>query len=323
MRIVRATDKIRRSPAKVIDIGRNVSLDDIKVNPELGYKIHPFADAFPMMKGAAFDELVEDIRKNGLRDAIEYIDYVEYIESIERGDDDDERYYDTGCHSLAIMSRDDRKKIVVIDGRNRLKACRVAGADVSFTCVNHFIRTDEDLLAYIWSKNVHRRQLTASQRSMIATEHQAFIDAITKTSAQRRKATQGRPKKGAKKTGGNVALSKKTADIVAKTAKVSPRTMKDALAVKKSGNEELAKQVKAGTKSVSAAAKEVRAKKKPAKSAKPKRSGQRKRADAASPDAIADGLIAKHSPDWCMRLAQAIEKKLIASGDVLIMEVNL
>jgi ParB-like chromosome segregation protein Spo0J len=229
---------------------RSVSLDGLEVNPELGYKVHPFADAFPMMEGAEFDELVEDIRKNGLRVPVEYIKH-------------------GGEH-------------IVIDGRNRLRACRVAGVTVKSNDYTHFIRyesaqrglprqppTDEELLDYIWSKNVHRRQLTPSQRAIIATEHQKFINQIHKTSAQRRKATQGRPKKGAKKTGGNVASSLKTADILAKTAKVSPRTMKDALAVKKSGDEELVKQVKSGTKSVSAAAKEVRRKKTPAAKKRP------------------------------------------------------
>lgn len=99
---------------------------------------------------------------------------------------------------------------------------------------------------------------------MIATEHQAFIDAITKSSAQRRKATQGRPKKGAKKTQRKVAPSKKTAAVVAESAKVSTRTMEHAIAVKKSGDVKLISEVKAGRKSVSKAAKEARdAKQKP------------------------------------------------------------
>jgi ParB-like chromosome segregation protein Spo0J len=267
---------------KAIDVRpERIALDDLEVNPELGYKIHPFADAFPMMEGAEFDELVEDIRKNELREAIEYIEH------------NGER--------------------IIIDGRNRLKACRAAGVTLArgwpdFVTVEDafarhgiqslYPRTDEELLAYVWSKNVHRRQLTASQRAIIATEHQAFIDAITKSSAQRRRATQGRPKKGAKKTAGKVALSKKTADIVAKTAKVSPRTMKDALAVKKSGNKKLAKQVKAGTKSVSAAAKEVRAKKAPTKSAKTPTRAEKQAAEpkpapssVANPDA--EALLAR------------------------------
>lgn len=203
-----------------------IALDKIEVDPDLGYKVHPFADGFPMMEGAEFDELVEDIRKNGLREPIEHIKH-----------DGDK---------------------VIIDGRNRLKACRVAGVDPDFAPWPG--ESDEALLAYIWSKNIHRRQLSASQRAMLVTEHQGFIDAITGSNAQRRKATQGRPKKGAKKTEGNIAPSKKTAGVVADAANVSERTAKDALAVQKSGDKELIEDVKSGKKSASAAAKTVREK---------------------------------------------------------------
>jgi ParB-like chromosome segregation protein Spo0J len=286
-----------------------MGLDDIKVNPELGYKIHPFADAFPMMKGKELDDLVEDIRKNGQRDAIQYVEYLDA--------EGEPINADTAVYSPPDpLAERDREKVVIIDGRNRLRACRIAGIEPVFD-PHYWNRTDEELLAYVWSKNLHRRHISASQRAMIATEHQSFIDAIAKTSAQRRKTTQGRPKKGAKKTERKVAPSKKTAAVAAETAKVSTRTMEQALAVKKSGNKKLINEVKAGTKSVSKAAKEVQQKRAPAKR---KRSKHR---DPNSPEAVADKLIAKHSPSWCMRLTRAIEKKLIDAGDVTIMTVDL
>jgi hypothetical protein len=218
--------------------GPSVSLDGLEVNPELGYKVHPFADAFPMMEGAEFDELVEDIRAHGLQERIGH-----------------------------VWHNDEH---IVVDGRNRLKACLAAGCKPEFKWAEINADDDEGILGYVWGKNVHRRQLTASQRAILATEHQKFINQIYKTSAQRRKATQGRPKKGAKKTAGNVASSLKTADILAKTAKVSPRTIKDALAVKKSGNEKLIAEVREGKTSVSKAAKQVRRKKAPAAKERPR-----------------------------------------------------
>jgi ParB-like chromosome segregation protein Spo0J len=267
----------------------SVNLDDLKVDPQFGHRVHPIAAAFPLMGGSEMSEFVADVQDNGLREPIEYIEH--------------------NGHKI------------IVDGRNRLRACRLTGRRPKF--VECPVKGEARLLEYVWSKNLFRRHLTASQRAQVAASHQVLCDVIYRSNAKKRKATEGRPKKSAKKTGAQKTTSKKSHEALAEVAKVSPATMKRALAVQKSGNEKLIKEVKAGTKSVSKAAKEVRAKKAPTKSAKPKRSGQRKRADAASPDAIADGLIAKHSPSWCMRLAHAIEKKLKDSGDVMTLTVNL
>src|SRR3990167_7869775 len=54
------------------------------------YQIHPLAEAFPLIEGAPFDELVASIRDNGLREPIVLFDGA------------------------------------VLDGRNRLRACEAA-----------------------------------------------------------------------------------------------------------------------------------------------------------------------------------------------------
>jgi hypothetical protein len=53
----------------------------------------------------------------------------------------------------------------ILDGRHRFKACRVAGVDPVFQPFE-----GEDPVAYVVSKNLHRRHLTASQRAVIANE---------------------------------------------------------------------------------------------------------------------------------------------------------
>lgn len=91
-------------------------------------KIHPAAEIFPLMTGAEFDALVQDIKENGLREPI----------VLHEGE--------------------------VLDGRNRLRACEQLGKKPKFTEWNG-VGTAH---SYVVSKNLHRRHLNESQRAMIA-----------------------------------------------------------------------------------------------------------------------------------------------------------
>jgi hypothetical protein len=87
----------------------------------------PYAEIFPMLGEVELAELAEDIQANGLREP--------------------------------IVLDGDR----ILDGRNRLEACRLAGVEPRFDHYN-----GDDPLGYVISLNLHRRHLNESQRSMVA-----------------------------------------------------------------------------------------------------------------------------------------------------------
>ena len=53
-----------------------VERDDIQHQrvPAHGARWHPYADIFPWIEGPAFDDLVEDIRRNGVLEPIVFLD---------------------------------------------------------------------------------------------------------------------------------------------------------------------------------------------------------------------------------------------------------
>jgi len=86
-------------------------------------KTHPIAELFPLLSDADLRDLADDIKENGLQQAV-----------VKQGD-------------------------ILIDGRNRLAACELAGVEPTF-CEY----TGKDAAAYIVSVNLKRRHLTREQR---------------------------------------------------------------------------------------------------------------------------------------------------------------
>ncbi len=93
-------------------------------------KVHPFAAKFPMMEGELFNQLVEDIRKDGL------------------------------LHPVV------RKDGVVIDGITRIRACEKAGVKVRYEEYEGSLSA----MDYIWKNNFLCRDLLKDQRVMLAIE---------------------------------------------------------------------------------------------------------------------------------------------------------
>jgi hypothetical protein len=93
--------------------------------------VHPDAAIFPMMSEEEIAELAEDIKANGL------------------------------IHPLVTGDYDGQE--VLVDGRNRLAACKLAGIKPTFRKLN-----GEDQRAFIFSVNINRRHMTMSQRAMAA-----------------------------------------------------------------------------------------------------------------------------------------------------------
>lgn len=89
---------------------------------------HPLSELFPLMQGREFDELVADVKANGLREPIWLYDGK------------------------------------ILDGRNRWRACEAAGATSRPTRTY----AGEDPVGFVVSLNLHRRHLGEGQRADVA-----------------------------------------------------------------------------------------------------------------------------------------------------------
>jgi DNA methylase/ParB-like nuclease family protein len=116
-------------------------------------EIHPVAELFPMMADDELADLAADIREHG---------------------------------QLQPITLDKDSKL--LDGRNRLKCCQLAGVEPVFTTYN-----GDDPTGYAVSLNVRRRHLTAGQRAMVGLAVEAIY------AAEAAKNVGGRPRKGEEK----------------------------------------------------------------------------------------------------------------------------
>src|SRR4051794_3311853 len=91
-------------------------------------RVHPAAEAFPLLSDDDLQELAEDIKVNGVIEPIML----------------------------------DAEGALLLDGRNRLAACRIAEVEPRY----EQLASDLDPLAYIVSRNIRRRNITKGQQAL-------------------------------------------------------------------------------------------------------------------------------------------------------------
>lgn len=95
----------------------------------MSYPVHPAADCFPMIPASELADLADDIKANGL------------------------------LHPIELLGNQ------IIDGRNRLKACELAGVAPQYKEIH-----TADPISYVVSLNLRRRHMAATQRAAIGAE---------------------------------------------------------------------------------------------------------------------------------------------------------
>ena len=163
----------------------------------MNYQQHPLSAAFPAMPAMHLDYLAKDIAEHGLHIAITLFDGM------------------------------------ILDGWHRYQACQVAGVSPRFESLSE----GADPVAFVRSRNLHRRDLTPSQRA-------AAVVACSEW------ARTGRPTE--KGDHGSLFMSKKE---MAEAADVSVKTIQRAKAAHIAG---LGEQVRDGIITAKAAVKQVR-----------------------------------------------------------------
>ena len=114
-------------------------------------EIHPAADLFPMLADDELRDLADDIRANGL-------------------------------HEPLWVWDDPQRGPVLLDGRNRLAACKLAGVNPTTR-----VYRGDDPVSFVISENLKRRHLTTGQKAAVAFAAEPLFAAQAKASEAARK----------------------------------------------------------------------------------------------------------------------------------------
>lgn len=108
------------------------------------HEVHPAAALFPMIGDAEYPSFLEDIRANGQRKRIVRIGKL------------------------------------ILDGRNRLRACLEVGVEPLFRAFGDDPSDGSDPIAFVVSENIHRRHLNETQRAFVGAELVPMYEAQAK-----------------------------------------------------------------------------------------------------------------------------------------------
>jgi hypothetical protein len=203
----------------------------------LKYKVHLLCSVYPDYSPEALAEQAADVKANGLRDKITF-------------------------------TPDD----LLLDGKNRVRACELAGVEITpeMIEVHH-----GDPLAFVVSKNDHRRHLTDEQRRAARAKLAALVAAETEAGAGGDRRSE--------------SFKSAAADLKdEKGVKSLANDVSNFRAVQAHGTSEEQAAVKSGKASLRGVADQVRARAR--KALKP--------ADDDSIDVVAHELVAKCSAQW-------------------------
>lgn len=184
---------------------------------------------------------------------------------------------------------------MILDGRNRFEACRRADVEPRFVAF-----AGSDPVAFVASKNLYRRQLTTSQRAMVA----ARILDIQVPPTRQNSADSGRASKEARAT-----------RRVAEVAGVGHATIERARTVLQNGAPELVKAVDDGALRVTRAAELARrpVEEQLAALAQPAPKAQRRPASvAAAPVADDDSLALARDVEEALARARELADRALA-----------
>ena len=204
------------------DDHKNPSAEVSKVSVETPEE-HPYAALFPMVQGDEMRELAENIKTNRLLDPI-----VRYQGKI-------------------------------LDGRQRLAACKLAGVEPRFV---EFEGDNAAAVQFVLAKNIHRRNLTKSQRAAIAAD---LLVLYEKQAAERKRLLSGTRKNPNGTTPAKKVPEKipgpagEAREQVAKLLDVNARYVSTAKEVREA-DPELHEQVRAGKRTLHAAKKQLSSK---------------------------------------------------------------